>query len=982
MSDSKRVLLVGWDAADWKIILPLIDAGHMPATRRLVEEGVMGNLATLTPVLSPMLWTSIATGKRPFKHGIYGFTEPTPDRKAVQPMTNLSRKCKAVWNILNQKGMQSIVVGWWPSHPAEPINGVTVSDYYNKAPRRPGQAWNLMPGTIHPKRCLDELTDLRIHPDELVPEQVLPFIPDAKEVDQETDARLSSVMRMICECTSVHSAATHLMETEPWDFMAVYYDAIDHFCHGFMRYHPPKQDHVSDEDFKLYRNVVTAAYVYHDMMLGRLLEFAGDETTVILMSDHGFHPDHLRPRMLSVEPAGPAEEHRNYGIFLISGPGIKKDHIIHGANLLDVTPTILTIYGLPVGDDMDGRPLVDAFEREPAIETIDSWEAVPGEDGQHPEGAALDPAESKEALEQLIALGYIERPDRDSTKAVANCTRELDYNLARAYMDAGMFGEAIPLLAKLYSTFPLEFRFGVQLANCLNAMGRVGDMERLIDDLNSRWRVARDEARARLREVAKVARKRGEQWKEFRKIDEENKDDPSKRPKLARMSPSGRPILFGENEQLMIRKLRAVARGNPQTLDFLAATVAVSKGDFQGALQRLQQAELTESRNPMFQFHVGNVYLALDRLDDAERAYTRALEFDEFHPNALMGLCRTHLERDDYARACEYGREAVGLKYHYPAAHYFLGLAKETTADIDGAVASYDVALAQNPNFPEAHERLAEIFTTVRVDENRSWEHREAARGLRRAAEEISGSWEPIDLPPFDAARLRDELPMVSAEELENTEGFKRCLAQAPTRSAAGNGSQEREAVTIVSGLPRSGTSMMMQMLRAAGIEAYADEERQPDESNPKGYYESALVKKLPHRNDWLNECDGRALKVVVQLIPYLPQDVDYRVIFMEREMDEILESQDKMLERLDRQGAKLENERLAHVFDQQTRLTLSLIALHKLPLLTVRYEDAISDPAGTAARVAEFLGADLDVPAMAAAVDPALYRQRVAQKA
>ena len=110
MSDSKKLLLVGWDAADWKIIHPLMDAGHMPTTRRLVETGVMGNMATLSPVLSPMLWTSIATGKRPFKHGIYGFSEPTADGKAVQPMTNVSRRCKAVWNILNQRDMQSIVV--------------------------------------------------------------------------------------------------------------------------------------------------------------------------------------------------------------------------------------------------------------------------------------------------------------------------------------------------------------------------------------------------------------------------------------------------------------------------------------------------------------------------------------------------------------------------------------------------------------------------------------------------------------------------------------------------------------------------------------------------------------------------------------------------------------------------------------------------------------------------------------------------------
>ena len=129
----RRVLLVGWDAADWKVIRPLMDAGKMPNVQRLVEHGASGQIATLHPPLSPMLWTSIATGKRPFKHGIHGFSEPTPDGRGVQPVTNLSRKSKALWNILNQNDLRSVVIGWWPSHPAEPINGVMVSDHFHRA---------------------------------------------------------------------------------------------------------------------------------------------------------------------------------------------------------------------------------------------------------------------------------------------------------------------------------------------------------------------------------------------------------------------------------------------------------------------------------------------------------------------------------------------------------------------------------------------------------------------------------------------------------------------------------------------------------------------------------------------------------------------------------------------------------------------------------------------------------------------------------
>jgi predicted AlkP superfamily phosphohydrolase/phosphomutase len=114
-SNTPKVLLIGWDAADWKLIMPLVEAGKMPHIAKFLQDGVMGNLATLYPILSPMLWTSIATGKRAYKHGVHGFTEPDPQWGGIRPITNLARKTKAIWNILNQEGKRCNVVGWWPS---------------------------------------------------------------------------------------------------------------------------------------------------------------------------------------------------------------------------------------------------------------------------------------------------------------------------------------------------------------------------------------------------------------------------------------------------------------------------------------------------------------------------------------------------------------------------------------------------------------------------------------------------------------------------------------------------------------------------------------------------------------------------------------------------------------------------------------------------------------------------------------------------
>lgn len=99
----------------------------------------------------------------------------------------------------------------------------------------------MLPRTVHPPELAETLADLRMHPDLVLPDMVEAFIPLAREIDQKKDKRLAGMVRTLCECVSMHSAATWLIDNRPWDFFAVYYDAIDHFCHGFMKYHPPRQ---------------------------------------------------------------------------------------------------------------------------------------------------------------------------------------------------------------------------------------------------------------------------------------------------------------------------------------------------------------------------------------------------------------------------------------------------------------------------------------------------------------------------------------------------------------------------------------------------------------------------------------------------------------------------------------------------------------------------------------------------------------------
>ena len=965
---NRKVLLVGWDAADWKVIHTLMDHGLMPHTRRLVERGVMANLATLSPVLSPMLWTSIATGKRPFKHGIHGFTEPTADGKAVQPVTNLSRRTKAVWNILSQNGKRCQVVGWWPSHPAEPINGVMVSNRYQRAPIAPDARWPMLPGTVHPPRLADTLAELRVHPLELGEEHIRPFIPHAEKIDQGQDRRLDMCLRTIADCTSIHSCVTHLLEHEPWDFAAVYYDAIDHFGHGFMKYHPPRRESVSEEDFAIYQNVISAGYVYHDMMLGRLVELAGEKATVILMSDHGFHSDHLRPEAILAEPAGPAIEHRDFGILVIAGPGIKQDQIIHSANLLDITPTILALFGLAVAEDMDGKPLVDAFETPPEINFLPSWDDVRGEDGRHPPDRRLDPDEARETLEQLVALGYIERPADDQREAVAQTVRELNYNLALAYIDAGQHPKAAELLAELYRDYPLEFRFGIRLALCLSAIEMIDEMAAVVESLNSRWAMAAHKARERLKEVAALAKERRKRWKESQQKTEK---DPSEENGSARGK--ARPQLFTDAEHRVIGKLRAIARGNQRTLDYLAGNVAIARKDNRKALEYLAQAEATPAKSPGFYLHVGNTYLELKKYQDAQRSFRQALEIDPQNPRAHLGLCRCQLKRRRYRDARQSAVNAVALKYHFPAAHYFLAIATARLGNAESAIDSLKLAIEQNPNFPEAHNRLARIYKRL-GDEESAHEHRWMAEGIRRERKRQRASRTLPKLVPIDNVDFDGQLP-----ELPEPSESKRKppLAVVPIHSQPPGEGEASAAVTVVSGLPRSGTSLLMQMLAAGGLTALADSERAADQSNPRGYFELEKTKRLASDNSWLDEARGKALKVVAPLVPMLPQGMSYRVVFMERDLDEIVASQRTMLDRLGEEGSRLAQEHLVRALSRQVAQAKKLLQGHRIPVLTVAYAEVIRDPAAVARCVAEFLPGDLDVALMAQVVDPTLYRQR-----
>jgi hypothetical protein len=188
----------------------------------------------------------------------------------------------------------------------------------------------------------------------------------------------------------------------------------------------------------------------------------------------------------------------------------------------------------------------------------------------------------------------------------------------------------------------------------------------------------------------------------------------------------------------------------------------------------------------------------------------------------------------------------------------------------------------------------------------------------------------------------------------------------------------DNQTITIVSGLPRSGTSMMMKMLAAGGLEPLTDNLRIADEDNPKGYFEFERVKQIENDKAWLEEARGRVVKLISALLKHLPASYNYKVIFMRRAMAEILASQRQMLIRRGEKTDTVPDDKMAAMFEKHVAQVESWLAAQpNIETVYVSYNEVIKDPRPHAERINVFLGGSLNVEAMAEVADRALYRQR-----
>lgn len=837
-----RTLLIGWDAADWQIIGPMLAKGEMPALKKLIDNGVYGNMSTMNPPFSPMLWTSVATGKTPDKHGILGFIEVMEDRKGVRPVTVHSRKVRAIWNIFHNQGLKSNVVGWWPSFPAEPINGNMVSDSFQKVSKSAVAKVEYKKGLVHPDELFFLIHDLKLFPTDFNNEHILAFMPNAAEIDQSKDQGLVSFSKIMAENTTVHAAATNLMRTTEWDFMAVYYDLIDHFCHAFMKYFPPKLAKIPPKLFKIYKDNIHGAYKYQDMMLGRLMELAGPETNIIVMSDHGYESGDKRILKMPKYQAAPALEHRKFGIFAASGPDFKKNEKVFGLSLIDITPTLLHLYNLPIGKDMDGKPLLEIFKNPGTPKYIESWEDVAGDFGEHKEEKEFSSLSDQEAMQQLIELGYVDKQDDKIETAILKTETDLKHNLARVYLGKKDYESAKEVLLELIES-PKEI-----------------DTISFYLDLIT---IALHE-------------------KQF---------------KLA------------EKYLNLIREKDSELKLNTTVTE---AKILIGTKKYNKAIELLAAAAETKP-NPEIFFQKGRAHIKIQEFEPAEQCFTKALELEPDNARYHQAIASVYIQLGEYEEAADHAFTSIELIKYFPDAHYTLGEALTKLGDLENAKIAFETAAKLKPRT-----------------------YHKAERALENIEEELNSG--PIELKDKASFKYREN------------------------------------QITVVSGLPRSGTSMMMQILSNGGLEALTDNEREADISNPKGYYEYKPVMSLHRDNSWLGLAQNKSVKIVAPLLKFIHREHRYKVIFMNRDIHEIVRSQQKMIGK-DPNTLPLP---LLRAFEKQLR-TIEFWKNNEpgVEILFINYTDMLENPDKEIDKICEFLGTPLNKDAMKRSVDKSLYRNR-----
>lgn len=402
----RPVLLVGLDAADWRTLDPLIAAGRLPTLARLRSAGRTGTLIAQPPLVSPILWTTIATGRPPEEHGVLDFMQDLPDGGQA-PVGASSRRVPALWNLFSDAGRGVAVIGWWATWPAETVRGSIVSDRVAPQLLR-HDASGIDARAIAPAAARERLASLLVRPQDVSDAELRARVPasDAEltrareslaQSGRFYDDPLAHLAAVVAGTRSYTAVAEKILREDRPDFLGVYFEAIDTVSHRFTR------------DARG-TAAIAAACEDVDGALRRLAAAAPADTWILVVSDHGFASAGAGVAADPADLAGPATAwHRPYGIVgAIEARSLIDDRPGAGTRVpdvtpLDVAPTLLHAAGLSVGDRMPGRVVVELLPPEAAPRAVTRARLPEGGPPALDAAAANDP----DMVARLRALGYV-----------------------------------------------------------------------------------------------------------------------------------------------------------------------------------------------------------------------------------------------------------------------------------------------------------------------------------------------------------------------------------------------------------------------------------------------------------------------------------------------------------------------------------------------------------------------------------------------
>ncbi len=767
-----RVLLFGIDGADWDIIDPLIARGQLPNLARLKRQGAWGKLKSSVPTLSPLLWTTIATGKAPDRHGIDDFLVADPVTGQRVPINSTFRKTRALWNIVSEAGMRSDTIAWWATWPAESVTGHLISDRiaystFDLAGPAAGR------GAVYPPDYAPTVERLRVTPENVTLEIVGRFIRVGRQelvaarkpggAGSERRESIGVLTRVLASTETYRRVALDLLRSERGGeaprLFAVYFQGVDEVNHRFAHCAPPRMSLCSENDYRSFQGTIEAFYRYQDEILGDILR-AAPGTTVLVVSDHGFATGRRRPDDVKPFIEGkPGLWHELTGIFLAAGPGIGRGEI-PTVTLYDIAPTVLHLLGLPLAEDMPGKIpqslLDEAFAARTPIEKVPSYEGL---GPRTPAAGATEIAEEgkaaeQEMVEQLRSLGYIggesSRPPDDKGAGIGVTpagggvpTLLYHTNLGTVLLGKRQYDRA-------ESEFLMALRFDRESPQALSGLAILyeakGEPEKALDILRRLVALDAGTDRGALIKLAEIFIQLGRPedgvlYLEALKLPPEARDKSRVGLRIAQgmlLAASGRQR---EAETALLEALRLEPTSTHAMQELFSLYDAQGRA---AALEsRLRQSLARDPRLPMYHNWLG---LALKRkgdLDGARAEFERALELAPDLVGTMANLGSLDLQAGKVREAAALLQRAVEKDPTNIESRTNLIVALGMNRDLEGARAQVEEAAGLGLRSPLFHNAMAYALHVNGRDE-------EALASLRDALR--------IDPRQPDALRLQAEI--------------------------------------------------------------------------------------------------------------------------------------------------------------------------------------------------------------------------------